>query len=76
MFERFTPEASAVIAAAQAECRRLRHSHVGVEHILLGLLLEPQGLPAVTLGSFGVTLDRVRARLVEIVGEGEEAFVG
>jgi ATP-dependent Clp protease ATP-binding subunit ClpC len=73
VFERFTPEARAVITAAQAECRRLRHHHLGVEHILVGLLLEPQGSPAGILGSFGVTLDGVRARLVEIVGEGAEA---
>ncbi|MGA2929865.1 MAG: Clp protease N-terminal domain-containing protein [Solirubrobacteraceae bacterium] len=72
MFERFTPEARAAITAAQAECRRLRHNYLGVEHILLGLLLEPQGSPAGILGSFGVTLDDVRARLLEIVGEGDE----
>lgn len=72
MFERFTPEARAVITAAQAECRRLRHNHLGVEHILVGLLLEAQSSPAGILGSFGVTVDGVRARLVEIVGEGDE----
>jgi ATP-dependent Clp protease ATP-binding subunit ClpA len=76
VFERFAPEASDVITAARAESRRLSHNYLGVEHILVGLLLEPQSSSAEILGSFGVTLDGVRARLLEIVGEGDEASPG
>jgi ATP-dependent Clp protease ATP-binding subunit ClpA len=38
MFERFTEEARQVVVRAQEEARRLRSSHIGTEHVLLGLL--------------------------------------
>src|SRR5437763_1573119 len=43
MFERFTSRARHVVVLAQEEARRLRHNHIGTEHILLGLLGEPDG---------------------------------
>lgn len=56
---------------AQEEARTLQHDHIGSEHILLGLLREREGLAAQVLGSLDVTLERVRAHLVRIVGTGE-----
>tara|TARA_B100000212_G_C26952235_1_gene354829 strand:- start:303 stop:434 length:132 start_codon:yes stop_codon:yes gene_type:complete len=40
MFERFTNGAIKVIELAQEEARRLNHSYVGTEQILLGLIGE------------------------------------
>ena len=37
VFERFTPEARQVMILAQEEARRLNHSFIGTEHLLLGL---------------------------------------
>jgi ATP-dependent Clp protease ATP-binding subunit ClpA len=66
--------ARTVITEAQAESRELRHNYLGVEHILLGLLREPDSAAAQTLRSLGVSMERVRERLLEIVGEGEDAL--
>ncbi len=40
MFERFTERARRVIILAQDEAKRLNHSAVGTEHILLGIVRE------------------------------------
>ncbi|MGO9972455.1 MAG: Clp protease N-terminal domain-containing protein [Solirubrobacteraceae bacterium] len=60
MFEQFTDRARFVVAEAQEEARELRHSHVGSEHLLLGLLREEDGAAARALVSLDVTLDRGR----------------
>lgn len=72
LFERFTPQARSVIVGAQAESRRLRHNFLGVEHLLVGLLLERSSSAAEILGALGVTLEGVRARLLELIPEGED----
>jgi ATP-dependent Clp protease ATP-binding subunit ClpC len=69
-----TPDARAVITAAQGEFVGCGHNHLGVEHISVGLLLEPQGSRAGILDSFGVTSHGARVRLVEIVGAVGEAL--
>ncbi len=69
MFERFTHSARTAVVDAQAEARRLRHNYIGTEHILLGLVTG-EGTAAHLLGLFGVDRDRVRERVVAIVGEG------
>ena len=38
MFERFTDRARHAVVAAQEEARRLGHTYIGTEHLLLGLL--------------------------------------
>ena len=73
MFDRFTDRARQVVLLAQEEARALRHNYIGTEHILLGLLREPEGLAARVLGSLGITLGEARARVVLIVGQGDEA---
>jgi ATP-dependent Clp protease ATP-binding subunit ClpC len=62
-----------VVILAQEEARALKHNYIGTEHILLGLLREEGGLAARVLESLEVTVDRVRAQVVRIVGSGEEA---
>jgi ATP-dependent Clp protease ATP-binding subunit ClpA len=65
-----------VVILAQEEARALKHNYIGTEHILLGLLREEEGLAARVLESLEITVDRVRAQVVRIVGEGEEATPG
>ena len=73
MFERFTERARQVIVLAQEEALALMHDHIGTEHLLLGLLREQQGGSARVLESLGVTVERVRADVTEIVGGGTVA---
>jgi ATP-dependent Clp protease ATP-binding subunit ClpC len=76
MFERFTERARQVVVLAQEEARTLKHNYIGTEHILLGLLREEDGLAARVLDSLDVTVERVRAQVVRIVGSGEQDTCG
>ena len=76
MFERFTERARQVVVLAQEEARTLKHNYIGTEHILLGLLREEEGLAARVLESLEITVERVRAQVVRIVGSGEEVTAG
>jgi hypothetical protein len=63
MFERFTDKARHTVVLAQEEARRLRHDHIGTEHLMLGLLREDDGAAATALTSLGVSLDEARERV-------------
>ena len=76
VFERFTERARLVVVLAQEEARTLKHNYIGTEHILLGLLREEEGLAARVLESLDITVERVRAQVVRIVGSGEEVTSG
>jgi hypothetical protein len=76
MLERFTERSRQVIVLGQEEGRALGHNYLGTEHILLGLLREEESLGARILLSLGITVDRVRAEVVKLVGIGEELTSG
>lgn len=63
-----TPRAKKVIESAMDEARQLGHSHVGTEHILLGLLREGEGVASQEMQTAGLTLEGTRAALVEYLG--------
>ena len=73
MFERFTNRARHVVVLAQEEARSLRHNYIGTEHILLGLLAEPDGLGAQALARFGMSPAATREEVKAIVGTGKGA---
>ena len=56
----FTPKANAVIKFAIREAQEMKHSYVGTEHILLGILREGEGVAARVLESLGVSYDEAR----------------
>jgi Clp amino terminal domain, pathogenicity island component len=74
--ERVTERALQVMVLAQEEARILKHNYIGTEHILLGLLREEEGLAARVLESLDITVERVRAQVVRILGSGEEVTSG
>ena len=76
MFERFTDRARRVVVLAQEEARHLDHNYIGTEHILLGLIHEREGVAAQSLEALGISLEGVRAQVVEIVGHGSDAPSG
>ena len=55
-----TPRAKKVVELAVDEARRMNHTYIGTEHLLIGLLREGEGVAAGVLESLGVTLDKVR----------------
>jgi hypothetical protein len=76
MFERFTERARQVVVLAQQEALELKHSFIGTEHILLGLLREEEGVAARVLGRLDVTAERVRDQLARVIAPGEEVTAG
>ena len=63
-----TPRAKRVIELAVDEARRLNHSYIGTEHLLLGLVREGEGIAAGVLESLGVTLEKARKQTVRLLG--------
>ncbi|NBD34851.1 MAG: AAA family ATPase, partial [Chloroflexi bacterium] len=51
---KFTPEAQEVLRFAQMEASRMRHATIGPEHILLGILLEGEGIAGRVLRDMGL----------------------
>ena len=76
MFERFSDRARRVVVLAQEESRMLNHSYIGSEHLLLGLLHEPEGLAAKALDLVGVSLEAARDEVRRIVGPGRHRHAG
>src|SRR5207253_10486614 len=62
-----TPRAKRVIELAVDEARRLNHHYIGTEHLLLGLVREGEGIAARVLESLGVSLEEVRAQVIEVL---------
>ena len=59
-FGRFTPRARNVVMASQNEARATGHAEIRAEHLVLGLLAEPEALAAKAIVEEGVSLDDVR----------------
>ena len=76
MFERFTNRARHVVVLAQEEARQLQHNYIGTEHILLGLLGEPDGVAGHALQGFGITLPGARQEVTAIIGRGNAESSG
>ena len=64
-----TPRAKKVIELAVDEARRLNHSYIGTEHLLIGLMREGEGVPAGVLESLGVSLDKVRSETSRMLSQ-------
>ena len=62
-----TPRAKKVVELAVDEARRMNHTYIGTEHLLIGLMREGEGVAAGVLESLGVTLDKVRAETHRIL---------
>jgi hypothetical protein len=75
MFERFSIETRWVITFAQAEARRLHHGHVGTEHLILGIV-QNRGLVGEALRSMGLSVETVRSRIDDRMGEVQPRPIG
>lgn len=64
----YTPRAKKVIELSIDEARKLNHSYVGTEHILLGLIREGEGVAARVLGNLGISLNKARQQVLQLLG--------
>jgi ATP-dependent Clp protease ATP-binding subunit ClpC len=76
MFERFTARARRAVVNAQEEARELNHNYIGTEHLLLGLMREPESVAARALQELKISQDAVRERVIQIIGRGKQAPSG
>jgi ATP-dependent Clp protease ATP-binding subunit ClpC len=76
MFERFTERARKVVVLAREEARMLNQNYIGTEHLLLGLILEGEGVAAKALENLDISLDDVRLQVEKIIGRGESTSIG
>ncbi|MSQ05837.1 MAG: ATP-dependent Clp protease ATP-binding subunit [Dehalococcoidia bacterium] len=68
-----TPRAKKVVELAVDEARRMNHTYIGTEHLLIGLLREGEGVAAGVLESLGVSLEKVRGETHRILSHSTPA---
>ncbi len=66
----FTPSAKRVLEGALREALTLGHAHIGVEHILLGLVREDDDAVRNVLAALGAALPEVRQGLIKELAKG------
>jgi len=66
----FTPRAKKVLELALREALSLKHSYIGPEHILLGVVRENDGVAARILLDFGADAETIRAQTMAMLGGG------
>lgn len=72
MFGRLTERAQRVLAHAQEEAIRLNHNNIGTEHLLLGLVKEPDGIAAKVLAAYNITEEKVVSEVEQLIGHGTD----
>ncbi|MDQ6873988.1 MAG: ATP-dependent Clp protease ATP-binding subunit [Actinomycetota bacterium] len=72
---RWTGRARRVLDHAQDEAAGLSHHYIGTEHLLLGLIAEPEGVAGAVLLALGIDREAVRGGVIEIVGVGADPVV-
>ncbi|MBC2190664.1 ATP-dependent Clp protease ATP-binding subunit [Listeria sp. FSL L7-0229] len=72
----YTPRAKKVIELSMDEARKLGHTYVGTEHILLGLIREGEGVAARVLSNLGISLNKARQQVLQLLGGGEATGAG
>ena len=65
----FSAETKRVLRHAVEEADRLRHNHMGTEHLLLGILCEERSVAASILLEKGMRLNAVREDIVQLINE-------
>ena len=72
MIYKFTNKAKKVIEIANDISIELGHNYIGTEHILYGLVKEGEGIAAKVLTNKGITEDKVRIKIEEMLGQGQK----
>ncbi len=73
--ERFTQRARRVLSLAQEEAERMQHSHIGTEHLLLGLMREQGGVAGRVLRELGLRQSQVEQIVERLTGSNKRPGV-
>ena len=71
-----TPRAKCVIELAAENAVRLGHSYVGTEHLLMGILREPESAGARLITSTGLDLNTLYTNIIDVFGTPDYSRVG
>lgn len=71
MFGRFSEKSQKAILFAQQEAREQRHSYIGSEHILLGIIKEGTDSGAHILSRLGIDYKKAKEATLDIVSSGQ-----
>jgi ATP-dependent Clp protease ATP-binding subunit ClpA len=63
----FTQSARTAIGLALDEAQNMKHHYVGVEHMLLGIVLESESIAAGVLQRRGAIVEKVRAEIIKLL---------
>ena len=66
----YTPRVRKMLVQAGEEARKLRHTYVGTEHLLLAMLKDEDGLAWHSLVASGLSYDAVRRGVMEEINPG------
>ncbi len=75
IIERFSKLAAHALERSLNLAEELGHTYLGSEHLLLGLLKETEGVASRLLVSKGVTPDKVRKKLEQLIGTGSPTLL-
>ena len=67
MYGKFTERAQRVLLLAKEEAKKTAYPYIGTEHLLIGLILEGQGIAARVLTAVGMDADKVRVAVAQMV---------
>ena len=65
-----SPRLKAAIELGFGAARELGHGYIGPEHLLIGLILEEDGLAGQAMRKFGLTPNDLRQQVTQVVGRG------
>lgn len=66
----FTPRSKKMLELGLREALRLGHNYIGTEHILLGLVRDPDGVAVRALSRLGTGPDEVQREVIRMIGGG------
>ena len=70
----YTPRAVKVLDNARREARRFGANLIGTEHILIGIIKEPESVAARLLSTLGISLQKVYVDLMVSMGQDSNAY--
>lgn len=75
MFGRFSEKSQKAILFAQQEAREQKHSYIGSEHLLLGIIREGTDTGAHILSKLGIDYRKAKEAVMDIVAKGQGPII-
>lgn len=72
---KYTDQAQKALVLAEKTAKHCHHSYIGTEHLLLGLLMEPEGTAGILLADFGVDQEKLLALIDRLIAPGGNTAV-